>query len=97
MLKNLNDVIHQCRASFDNLNHRSDIHIDSVLALLLKNALAEVEPRSSFEIQPFSILLINENGLRTDLPSSLLWYGATFWELDEALNISKKLKNSENF
>ncbi|EJF7710451.1 McrB family protein [Providencia sp. PROV230] len=98
MLKNLNDVIHQCRASFDNLNHRSDIHIDSVLALLLKNALAEVEPRSSFEIQPFSILLINENGLRTDLPSSLLWYGATFWELDEALcEYQQKIKELREF
>lgn len=98
MLKNLNDVIHQCRESFDNLNHRSDIHIDSVLALLLKNALAEVEPRSSFEIQPFSILLINENGLRTDLPSSLLWYGATFWELDEALyEYQQKIKELREF
>lgn len=98
MLKNLNDVIHQCRESFDSLNHRSDIHIDSVLASLLKNALTEVEPRSSFEIQPFSILLINENGLRTDLPSSLLWYGATFWELDEALcEYQQKIKELKEF
>lgn len=98
MLKNLNDVIHQCRESFDNLNHRSDIHIDSVLASLLKNALAEVEPRSSFEIQPFSILLINENGLRTDLPSSLLWYGSAFWELDEALcEYQQKIKELREF
>ncbi|MGP2517605.1 AAA family ATPase [Yersinia sp. 2545 StPb PI] len=98
MLKDLGDVIHQCRKSFDALKHCGDIHIDSILASLLKKALLEVEPKSTFNIQPFSILLINENGLRTDLPSSLLWYGATFWELDEALSDhQQELKKLKDF
>ena len=86
MLKNLNDVIRECRSNYDKLEHRGDIHIDSELAFILTKELSKLEPKSKFEIHAFSITLINDNGLRTDLPSSLLWYGATFWELDEALN-----------
>jgi hypothetical protein len=86
VLKNLNDVIRECRSNYDKLEHRGDIHIDSELAFILTKELSKLEPKSKFEIHAFSITLINDNGLRTDLPSSLLWYGATFWELDEALN-----------
>ena len=97
MLKDLSEVIQRCRDAFDALAHRGDIHIDSTLASLLKEALTQVESNSVFDIQPFSIRLTNAKGLRTDLPSSNLWYGATFWELDKALaeylNVVKKLTN----
>lgn len=94
MLKDLSDMIRQCRQKFDSLPHRGDIHMDLELSRLLKGALNQVEKKSSISVKPFSIKIVNEDGLRTDLPSSLLWYGATFWELDEALSEYQKILQS---
>ncbi len=91
MLKDLSEIIVKCRSAFDGLEHTGDLHINGEFASLLENTLKTLEPKSTFEIQPFSITLKNEHGLRTDLPSSLLWYGSTFWELELALSEYKGL------
>ncbi|MEZ8029988.1 AAA family ATPase [Enterovibrio norvegicus] len=86
MLKDLNEIIRKCRGAFDALEYTGDIRIDTELARHLDAALQLVESRSSFRVYPYSIQLLNEKNLRTDISSSWLWYGATFWELVEALN-----------
>lgn len=86
VLKNLNVLISECRAMFDILPSHSDIYIDAELREILHEALLKVEGSSSFNIRSYAIELINDDGLRTDLPSSWLWYGHAYAELKSALN-----------
>ncbi|OOF28473.1 McrB family protein [Salinivibrio proteolyticus] len=93
MLKDLNQLIKDCRDHFDSLEHTGDIHIDARLATLLKQEFEAIE-KSKCHIFPFSISLISEDGLRADLPSSLLWYAHAFWPLDEALVAYQQKRDS---
>ncbi|WP_272668423.1 McrB family protein [Providencia sp. PROV038] len=93
MLKDLSLTIDECRKSFDNLEYNGDIRIDTTLASLLSKALSDIDTKSTYEVRPFSILQINDEGLRTDLSSSLLWYGGTFWKLVSALEEYQKQLN----
>lgn len=93
MLKDLNQLIKDCRDHFDSLEYTGDIHIDEHLATLLKQEFATIESKSECHIFPFSISLISEDGLRAELPSSLLWYAYAFWPLDEALVAYQQTRN----
>ncbi|CAK1931231.1 5-methylcytosine-specific restriction enzyme B [Vibrio crassostreae] len=86
VLKNLNHLIHECRDVFDILPSHSDIYINAELKEILHNALLQAEGSSTFNIRSYAIELTTEDGLRTDLPSSWLWYGHAFSELKLALN-----------
>ncbi|GGN84339.1 AAA family ATPase [Shewanella aestuarii] len=80
MLKDLSKSIDECRIKFDEFPFTSDIEITPILAEKLKASIQGIEPNSSVNIYPFSISLTNEKGLRTDLASSSLWFGAAYHE-----------------
>jgi len=86
VLKDLNALIQDCRNKFDALPSRTDIQINKTLKALLEPALQHAEPSATFEIHSYSITLINDEGLRADIPSSWLWFGFAFSPLLEALN-----------
>ena len=86
MLKDLSLVIDECRESFDSLEYRGDIRLNKVFAEALTDALSEVDAESEYDVRPFSIHQKNKEGLYTNLSSSLLWYGFTFWPLVSALS-----------
>ncbi|WP_206186973.1 AAA family ATPase [Yersinia massiliensis] len=86
MLKDLSLVIDECREFFDNLEYRGDIRINKVFAEALTDTLSEVDAESEYDVRPFSIHQKNKEGLYTNLSSSLLWYGFTFWPLVSALS-----------
>lgn len=93
MLKDLSDVIQDCRNKFDSLKYTGDILIEPRFAELLKPVLMEIEDKTIFQINKYSIQLTTEKGLRADLASSLFWYGHTFWTLDKALEDYRKTLN----
>lgn len=80
MLKDLSQSIDECRSKFDSFSFTSDIEITPILASKLKEAIQVIEPTSSVNIYPYSISITNDNGLRTDLASSSLWFGAAYHE-----------------
>ncbi|EKO3658738.1 AAA family ATPase [Vibrio metschnikovii] len=86
MLKNLNELIHKCRETFDQLPRRVDIYINEELRYLLQKALTRAEPDSTFQFRDYSIELTNSDGLKADIPSTWLWYGYAFHEFKGALN-----------
>lgn len=86
MLKDLNELITRCRNTFDTIPSKSDIFINAELKAILQPALEQAESGSTFELSTYSIRLINNKGLRADIPSSWLWYGYAFRDLKEALN-----------
>lgn len=78
MLKDLSQSIDECRSKFDSFSFTSDIEITPILAKKLKEVIQEIEPTSSVTIYPYSISLTNDKGLRADLASSSLWFGAAY-------------------
>ena len=98
MLKDLSQIIDECRQRYDALSYNGDIHMDKTLADLIESEFKKVEPKSTFQMNPFSISLKNEDGLKTDLPSSLLWYGHAFWPLSDMLDMYKNVqKEAEEY
>ncbi|WP_232829926.1 McrB family protein [Rahnella sp. AN3-3W3] len=91
MLKDLSSLIVECRNIFDSVSTHGDVLINMDLKELLLNSLKTVEPKSQWDIRDYSILVINENGLRAELPSSWLWYGYAFCGLSKALNEYKNI------
>ncbi|MFD3248418.1 McrB family protein [Rahnella aquatilis] len=91
MLKDLSALIVKSRNEFNDFASTGDILIDEEFKAILLNSLKEVEPKSDWKIRDYSISVINDNGLRADLPSSCLWYGYSFYELSEALDSYKSL------
>lgn len=76
MLKYLSALIVERRNIFDSVSTHGDVLINMDLKELLLNSLKTVETKSQWEIRDYSILVINENGLRAELPSSwlcILW------------------------
>jgi 5-methylcytosine-specific restriction protein B len=80
VLKDLSKSIDECRIKFDGFPFTSDIEITPILAEKLKASIQGIEPNSSVNIYPYSIRLTNDKGLRTDLASSSLWFGAAYHE-----------------
>lgn len=78
VLKDLSQSIDECRSKFDSFSFTSDIEITPILAKKLKEVIQEIEPTSSVTIYPYSISLTNDKGLRADLASSSLWFGAAY-------------------
>ncbi|WP_299669104.1 AAA family ATPase [uncultured Psychromonas sp.] len=93
MLKDLNQVIQECRATYDALPDKNDVRIDPFLAKLLKKELSEIERKSLFEVSPYSITITTESKLKTDLPSSLLWYAYAFYPLESELTKYQSITN----
>lgn len=91
MLKNLEQVIQDCRDAYDQLPYKADIRLSEDIANRLKGSFATVESGSTFYAHPFSIELKTKKGLRADIPSSWLWHGSTFWPLANELNRYKDI------
>lgn len=91
MLKDLSQLIDECRSKFDSFPFTSDIEIKPNFAEKLESSFQAIEPNSTFTIYPYSICLINDKGLRADLSSSSLWFGAAYWEFASALHEYKKI------
>ena len=85
MLKDLELIINECRANFEKLSYTSDIELSNTFAEVLKASIQTVESGSVVSVSPFSISIVNKDGLRADVPTSALWYGMQFWPLSEQL------------
>ena len=86
MLEDLEQLVNESREHFDKLSYTGDVRLSAEFARVLERCLQSMESNSTVEILPFSIRLISKAGHRTDLPSSILWYGHTFWRLAKALD-----------
>ncbi|MEB6666333.1 AAA family ATPase [Acinetobacter vivianii] len=82
-LKNLNDLIEECRQEYNNLPNELDIKITPELRKVLLEVVPDFMTQGGIEVSDYSITYRNSSGLTAILPSRWLWIASVFHQYSD--------------